>query len=132
MGRKIEHEDKMGIQHLPYMTWIDWINNLSRFKYAIHLMPTQAAGTFTLNCAYHGIPCIGYEGLDTQEKCHSELTVAIGDINSARQLVNKLKTDDNFYQIQSKQCKDNYELHFSEHEYVKKWKNIKEIISETN
>ena len=45
---------------------------------------------------------------------------------------NKLKTDDNFYQIQSKQCKDNYELHFSEHEYVKKWKNIKEIISETN
>ena len=79
MGRKIEREDEMDISHLPYMNWIEWMNNLSRFKYAVHLMPTQAAGTFALNCAYHGIPCIGYKGLDTQSKCHPQLTVKMNE-----------------------------------------------------
>ena len=60
MGRRIEREDEMDITHLPYMKWLPWVNRLSQFKYAVHLMPTQAAGTFALNCAYHGIPCIGY------------------------------------------------------------------------
>ena len=56
MGRKIDREDEMDINHFPYMTWIEWIKNLGQFKYGVHLMPTHAAGTFTLNCAFHGIP----------------------------------------------------------------------------
>ena len=84
MGRKIEGEEGIpGLNHLPYMNWINWMNNLSRFKYAVHLMPTFAAGTFALNCAYHGIPCIGYEGLDTQSHCHPQLTVKMNDLNGA-------------------------------------------------
>ena len=101
MGRKIKREEEMDITHLPYMNHIDWMNNLSRFKYAVHLMPTQAAGTFALNCAYHGIPCIGYKGLDTQTNCHPQLNVSMGDLEKARKLANKLKNDKGFYKTQS-------------------------------
>ena len=72
MGRKVPHEDTLPyLTHLPEQMWLEWIYSLNQFKYAIHLMRTHAAGTFALNCAYLGIPCIGYEGLDTQEKCHN-------------------------------------------------------------
>ena len=107
MGRKIDREDEMDIQHLPYMTWVDWINNLSQYHVGVHLMPTHAAGTFALNCAFHGIPCIGYEGLDTQEELHSELTVKDGDLYSAKLLANKLK-DNDFYGECSFSAKENY------------------------
>ena len=108
MGRRIDREDEMDITHLEYMTWINWINNLSRFKYAVHLMPTQAAGTFTLNCAYHGIPCIGYRGLDTQEHCHPQLSVRFGDIKRAKELADQLKNDSSFYETQSRTARNNF------------------------
>ena len=130
MGRKIENEDKIGINHLPYMTWIDWMNNLSKFKYAVHLMPTQAAGTFALNSAYHGIPCIGYKGLDTQEICHPNLTVKINDLNNARRLAERLKNDTKFYNEQSKICKERYEKNFSEEQFLNRWKTIKDDLNE--
>ena len=107
MGRKIEREDEMDIQHLPYMTWVDWINELSQYHVGVHMMPTHAAGTFTLNCAFHGIPCIGYKGLDTQEELHPLLSVDDGDMNSAIQLAKKLK-DDKFYEECSIMCRENY------------------------
>ena len=78
---------------------------LSQFKYAVHLMPVQAAGTFALNCAYYGIPCIGYKGLDTQQICHSKLSVNIGDIKGAAYLAKKLKSDELFYKSVSKEAK---------------------------
>jgi len=90
MGRKIEGEEQMpNLNHLPYMNWVEWIHTLSQFKYGIHLMRTHAAGTFALNCAYLGIPCIGYEGLDTQEICHPNLTVKLGDLDTAKKLLTK-------------------------------------------
>jgi len=106
MGRKIENEEQMeNLTHLPYMNWNDWINNLSRFKYGVHLMTTHAAGTFALNCAYHGIPCIGHEGLDTQELCFPHLSVDMGDVKKAKQLAVRLKTDKSFYDDCSKIAK---------------------------
>jgi len=130
MGRKIEREDEMDIKHLPYMNWIEWMNNLSQFKYAVHLMPTHAAGTFALNCAYHGIPCIGYEGLDTQSYCHPQLTVKMNDLQHARKLVNKLVNDNHFYQTQSQTAKNNFEIFFGEKEYIYNIeKNLKEVIN---
>ena len=108
MGRKIDREDEMDINHLPYMTWVEWINTLSQFHSAVHLMPTHAAGTFTLNCAFHGIPCIGYRGLDTQEELHPELTVDDGDLKTAKELANKLKMDKEFYDKCSKTSRDAY------------------------
>ena len=107
MGRKIDREDEMDITHLPYMTWVEWMNNLRQYHVGVHMMPTHAAGTFTLNCAYHGIPCIGYKGLDTQEELHPLLSVDDGDIETAKHLANKLK-DDSFYQECSIMCRENY------------------------
>ncbi len=68
------------IKHLPRLIWIDWMKVLSSFKYAVHLMPTVAAGTFSLNCAYFGIPCIGNREVDTQKLCHPNLAVDVHDV----------------------------------------------------
>ena len=134
MGRKIENEEQMeGLTHLDYMNWLSWINNLSRFKYGVHLMTTHAAGTFALNCAYHGIPCIGYKGLDTQEICFPHLSVEIGDLKKAKHLAERLKTDDDFYNDCSKISKTRYNECFSEKEYIYNMnKVIGEVINETN
>jgi hypothetical protein len=112
MGRKIDREDEMDIIHHPYMTWVEWINFLSQFHIGVHMMPTHAAGTFTLNCAFHGIPCIGYKGLDTQEELHPYLSVNDGDIEKAKHLAKELKNDKGFYDTCSKICRKNYENSF--------------------
>ena len=109
MGRKIDREEEMDINHHPYMTWVEWINALSEFHVGVHMMPTHAAGTFTLNCAFHGIPCIGYKGLDTQEELHPYLSVNDGDIEKAKYLARELKNDTEFYDNCSKTCRKNYE-----------------------
>ena len=131
MGRKIDREDEMDITHLPYMNWLEWVNNLSQFKYAVHLMPTHAAGTFALNCAYHGIPCIGYEGLDTQQKCHPQLTIKMNDLKHARKIANQLKNDSSFYETASFTAKNNFNEFFGENKYIYNMKQvIKEVTSE--
>ena len=108
MGRKIDREDELDINHFPYMTWIEWMNTLSQFKYGVHMMPTHAAGTFALNCAFHGIPCIGYAGLDTQEELHPHLTVSDGDIEQAKQYTRELKEDEEFYKECSETSREYY------------------------
>ena len=125
MGRKIEGEEQMpNLNHLPYMNWTEWIKTLNKFKYGVHLMRTQAAGTFALNCAYLGIPCIGYAGLDTQQKSHPSLTVRIGDLESAVKLAKRLKEDENFYKRCCREAKANYNKHFSEKIFKEKFKEI--------
>ena len=118
MGRKIEGEEQMeNLNHLPYMNWVEWIKTLNNFKYGIHLMRTHAAGTFALNCAYLGIPCIGYEGLDTQTICHPNLTVKLGDLDTAKKLLTKLKTDSSFYDECALISKENYTKHYHEDQF---------------
>jgi|TARA_R110001599_G_scaffold84003_2_gene225861 hypothetical protein len=115
MGRKIEGEEQMpNLNHLPYMNWAAWIKTLNQFKYGIHLMRTHAAGTFALNCAYLGIPCIGYSGLDTQEICHPDLTVNLGDLENAKRLLTLLEKDKEFYNKCSQIAKTNYKKYFHE------------------
>jgi hypothetical protein len=111
------------LHHFSYMPWIGWMNELSKFKYAIHLMKTVAAGTFSLNCAYFSIPCIGNENVDTQRVCHPQLSVDVNDLNKARKLVNRLKTDVDFY----KECADDARLgyrNFTEEKFLSKVENI--------
>ena len=108
MGQRQEGEERLGITQLPYLNWVEWIKELNKRKYGIHLMKTHAAGTFALNCAYLGIPCIGYKGLDTQEKCHPSLTVDLGDMVEARKLIRILNQDSNFYTKCSIEAKENY------------------------
>lgn len=101
MGRAIEGEEQLGIKQLPYLQWDEWILALSKYKIGIHMMRTHAAGTFALNCSYLGIPCIGYEGLDTQKILHPNLTVKDGDLNQARIIIDKLWNDLDFYKENS-------------------------------
>jgi len=114
MGRKIVREEELDITHLPYMDWQSWMYELGKVKYGVHLMRTHAAGTFALNCAYLGIPCIGYEGLDTQEICHPETTVELGDLDSARKIARTLKNDEKFYLYCSNTAKDKYKQVYHE------------------
>ena len=121
MGRKIENEEQIeDLPHLPYMNWKEWIYKLAEFKYAVHLMPTIAAGTFAMNCAYLGIPCVGYKEADTQSRLHPQLSVSIGDVENARKLCKRLTEDVDFYNKQSETARQNYELYSSEKEFLKK------------
>ena len=123
MGRKIEGEEQMpNLNHLPYMNWVEWIHTLSQFKYGVHLMRTHAAGTFALNCAYLGIPCIGYEGLDTQEKCHPSLTIELGNLASAKEKLILLEKDKDYYEECSKSAKLNYKKYYYEDKFNTTWK----------
>jgi len=105
---------------LPRVSWIDWIKVLSTYKYGINMMPTTAAGTFSLNCAYFGIPCIGNKKLDTQSVCYPDLSVDVEDVEYARKLAVKLKTDESFYNY----CRDKaiyeYLTHFTKEKFLKK------------
>ena len=116
MGRKQEGEEQL-LTLLPYMNWKEWIHKLNEFKIGVHLMRTHAAGTFALNCAYLGIPCIGYKGLDTQEKCHPQLTVEVGNIVHAKELIKQLNTDVTFYKECSKQAKEMYTTYYDESKF---------------
>ena len=125
MGRKIAGEEEMeNLTHLPYLGWSNWMAELSKRKYAVHLMRTQAAGTFALNCAYFGIPCIGYEGLDTQEICHPLTTVKIGDLLHAKELANKLQNVPEFYKLCSETARARYNLEYKEDKWLTRFNSI--------
>ena len=116
MGRKQEGEENF-IKHIPYTEWNDWIKQLSKFRVGIHLMRTHAAGTFALNCAYLGIPCIGYKGLDTQETLHPSLSIDVGDINKANELLKTLNNNKDFYDKCKEEAKVNYDKFYHERNF---------------
>ena len=125
MGRKISNENNFtGLTHLPFMWWKNWMVWLSKFHMGIHLMRTHAAGTFALNCAYFGIPCIGYVGLDTQQTLFPDLSVPIGDIEWAINLATRLKNDDEFYNYVSLKALDLYQIYYTEEVFKKHWAKI--------
>jgi len=112
-AKRVGEDGVDGIKHFPRMIWQVWMNELSKFKYAVHMMPTVAAGTFSLNCAYFGIPCIGNVLVDTQ------VSVDVYDIQNARNLAKILKDNTTYYTMCSEAAKDNYHTHYS----VDVWKN---------
>ena len=125
MHNKRELEDQVpNLHHLPHCMWTQWMEHVSNFKYAIHLMPTIAAGTFSLNCSYFGIPCIGNEKVDTQRICYPDLSVDVEDVERARKLANKLKNDEDFYNHCSETAKSNYieQYHISKFKEKFNWK----------
>jgi hypothetical protein len=123
MGRKQEQEDSIeDINYLPYLSWREWIDTLSQYNIGVHLMRTHAAGTFAMNCAFHGIPCVGYYGLDTQEILHPMTTVEVGDIEHAIQLAKNLKNDTEFYDHCSKMSLEMFEQYYTEEAWLENWK----------
>ncbi len=125
MHNKRDFEDQIeDLNHLPYVDWVGWINTVATFKYGIHMMPTIAAGTFSLNCAYLGVPCIGNEKVDTQRVCFPDLSVDVEDVESARKIANLLKNDSDFYNQCSQKAKENYNKHFSEKIFKEKFNEV--------
>ena len=122
MGRKQDQEDMIpDISYMPYMNWRDWIMSLSQFNIGIHLMRTHAAGTFAMNCGFHGIPCIGYKGLDTQEILHPNTTVDVGDVQHAKEIAWKLKNDSGFYDGCSKESLRRFKMFYTEEKWLENW-----------
>jgi hypothetical protein len=124
------HSSRVGEEHIPNLTvlprlsWLDWMKTLSTFKLAIHLMPTVAAGTFSLNCAYFGIPCIGNQRMDTQRLCFPDTSVDVEDVEKSRNIAVQLISDVDFYQEVCEKAKENFEKHFSVNIYKQRMKNI--------
>ena len=113
MGRKQPGEYLIeNIKYLPYLQWRDWMYELSKRRYAIHLMRTKAAGTFALNCAYLGIPCVAYNGIDTVDICHPDTSVAEEDLVSARKIIKRLANDEDFYMECSISTRRNWEKYY--------------------
>jgi hypothetical protein len=129
-GRMKEEEKGMDINHLPWILWLEWIYELSKHKYGIQL-GTAAAGTFNLNCAYLGIPCVGYNNVNTQ-KCHPDLSVDVGDVERAKILMKKLKEDKDFYDDCSKTAIKKYNDCFDEKVYIYTMKKVIQKVIEND
>lgn len=127
MGRRQPNEEQL-VTHLPYLQWDEWIHALAEFKYAIHLMPTIAAGTFAMNCGFLSIPCIGYNEADTQRKIHPDLSVNMGDLETARKYASNLKNDKNFYYHCSEIARKNHRELTSESQFIIKMDNYFELL----
>lgn len=122
-------EQVPNLHHLKWVDWFGWMKQLSTFKYAVNMMPTIAAGTFSLNCAYFGIPCIGNEKVDTQRLCFPDLSVDVEDVLTAKTLAENIFTYNEEYSKISEQsielCRESY------HVDGKKWSDhINKIINE--
>lgn len=117
MGRKKDGEEQL-LNILPYMNWTGWMEELSKYKYAVHLMRTFGAGTFAMNCGYWGIPCVGYKGLDTQEYIHPHTSVDVGDIEAARLIAKKLRDDSYFYDLCSQTALDRIDRYSNKNKWL--------------
>ncbi len=111
------------LNHFDRMIWIDWMKELSKFRYGVHLMPTVAAGTFSMNCAYFGIPVIGNQKVDTQRLLHPYTSVDVSDVKQARELANELKNNPNFYATCSGIAKQNYKKYYSKEVWLNEMMN---------
>ena len=132
MGRKQKNEETI-LKHLPYLTWNEWMYELSRYEVGVFPTANVAAGQFALNCSYLGIPCVGYDTLDSQRVLHPELTVPHYNLDEARKKVKELKNDKHFYEHCSKMTRYLYEQYYSEKVFVEKLTKILESrLNETN
>ena len=126
-GKYKEGEDINGINYLPWMQWDQFMLELSKCKYGIQTYQSSA-GQFPLNCAYLGIPCIGYNDVNTQKDLFPDLSVKRGDILHARRLANNLQKNKEFYNRVSIKAKELYNELYKEDKFLEKWnKIIKEL-----
>ena len=120
-GRMKKEESHM-LKHLPWVLWREWIDILSQFNVGVEL-GTAAAGTFNLNCSFHGIPCIAYSNSNTQRILHPLTTVELGDIENAKHMARKLK-DDKFYKLCMDTTLKRYEAYYSEDKFLENMQRI--------
>ena len=124
-GKYKDGEEINGINYLPWMDWYEFMLELSKCKYGIQTYQSSA-GQFPLNCAYLGIPCIGYNDINTQRDLFPDLSVERGDVFSARQLASRLQTDKDFYDTNVEVSKMMYQESYTEKAFLQKWRKIVE------
>ena len=114
-----EMAPNLGINYLNYMSWVDWMYNLSRYKIGYMMSAATASGSFALNCAYLGIPCIGDKRADTQSILFPDLAIDVFDNKKALNLTLKLKKDLDFYIEVSNKAKRLYKKEFTKEKMLK-------------
>ena len=112
---RMKKEESQVLKHIPWVLWREWIDILSQFNVGVQL-GTAAAGTFNLNCSFHGIPCIAYSNSNTQSILHPLTTVELGDLEKAKEIANKLK-DEKFYKLCMETTEKRYEAYYSEEKF---------------
>jgi hypothetical protein len=111
-------QDAVGVKYLDYMMWKEWMENLSQYKYGLFLVPSVGAATFSLNCAYHGIPCIGTNKAETQIKLFPKLSIDYLDLEKATELAIRLKNDQDFYNEVSNYALETIKTEFSKDKFL--------------
>ena len=119
---RMKSEEEQVLNHIPWVMWREWIDILSQYNIGVQL-GTASAGTFNLNCSFHGIPCIGYSNVNTQKILHPLTSVDVGEIDKAKEIANKLK-DDKFYQLCMETTQKRYESNYSEEQFLKHWNGV--------
>ena len=130
-GKFQPNEEINGINYLPWMNWFQFMNELSKCKYGVQCYQASA-GQFPLNCAFLGVPCIGYNDINTQRDLFPDLSVNRGDIKKARILVNKIKNDLDFYNEVSTKAIKLYNKLYREDKFVNNFNKIIKNIYESN
>ena len=125
-GRMKSEEAKL-LKHIPWVMWREWIDILSQFNVGVQL-GTASAGTFNLNCSFHGIPCIGYSNVNTQRILHPLTTVNLGEIGRAKDIARKLVEDDYFYDECTKTTKELYDKLYTEDKFVEHFNKVVELL----
>ena len=114
-----EMAPNLGVNYLQYMSWTEWMYNLSRYKVGYMMSAATASGSFALNCAYLGIPCIGDKRADTQSILFPDLAIDVFDNEKALELTLKLKNDLDFYIEVSNKAKRLYKQEFTKEKMLK-------------
>ena len=114
-----EMAPNLGVNYLQYMSWTEWMYNLSRYKVGYMMSAATASGSFALNCAYLGIPCIGDKRADTQSILFPDLAIDVFDNEKALELTFKLKNDLDFYIEVSNKAKRLYKQEFTKEKMLK-------------
>lgn len=125
MGRMDQLEINLdGLHHIKYTNWLNWMREVNKFKYAIHLNPNTIGGTFSVNTAKLKIPTIGNIHSNTQRHCFPDLSIEPHDLGRARELLKALIKDKDFYEECAMKAGENYANYYTESIYQKKWSDI--------
>lgn len=85
---------------LPRMMWVDWMKCLSSFRYAVNMMPTVAAGTFSLNCLSEDTEVLTKNGIKKITDCDiGDIVLSLNKNNGKveyKHIINKILRDKHY------------------------------------
>ena len=118
-GKFKDGEEISGVNYLPWMRWDQFMFELSKCKYGVH-MYRASAGQFPLNCSYLGIPCVGPNDINTQKDLHPMTSIDRGDLIGAARKLQLLQENADFYEECVYTTKKLYEERYSEKAFLEK------------